>query len=45
MITEDQLEQLSIQWFQDTRWNDLHGAMIAPEDVAAEREQRGGLNE
>ena len=21
MITEDQLEQLAIQWFQDTGWN------------------------
>jgi type I restriction enzyme R subunit len=38
MITEDQLEQLSIQWFQDTGWNYLHGAVIAPEGVAAERE-------
>ena len=38
MITEDQLEQLSIQWFQDTGWNYVHGAVIAPEGVAAERE-------
>jgi type I restriction enzyme R subunit len=38
MITEDQLEQLAIQWFQDTGWNYVHGAMIAPECVAAERE-------
>jgi len=38
MITEDQLEQLAIQWFQDTGWNHVHGAVIAPESVAAERE-------
>ncbi len=31
MITEDQLEQLAIQWFQDTGWNYVHGAVIAPE--------------
>ena len=38
MITEDQLEQLAIQWFQDTGWCYVHGAVIAPEGVAAERE-------
>jgi hypothetical protein len=38
MITEDQLEHLAIQWFQDTGWNHVHGAVIAPEGVAAERE-------
>jgi hypothetical protein len=38
MITEDQLEQLAIQWFQDTGGNYVHGAVIAPEGVAAERE-------
>jgi type I restriction enzyme R subunit len=38
MITEDQLEQLAIQWFQDTGWNHVQGAVIAPEGVAAERE-------
>ncbi len=38
MITEDQLEHLAIQWFQDTGWNYVHGAVIAPEAVAAERE-------
>jgi len=38
MITEDQLEQLALQWFQDTGWNYVHGAVIAPEGVAAERE-------
>jgi hypothetical protein len=38
MITEDQLEQLAIQWFQDTGWNHVHGAVIAPECVAAGRE-------
>jgi type I restriction enzyme R subunit len=39
MITEDQLEQLAIQWFQDTGWNYVHGSVIAPEGVAAEREE------
>lgn len=39
MITEDQLEQLAIQWFQDTGWNCVHAAVIAPEGVAAEREE------
>ena len=43
MITEDQLEQLAIQWFQDTGWNYVHGAVIAPEGVAAEREERGNI--
>jgi type I restriction enzyme R subunit len=38
MITEDQLEQLAIQWFEETGWTHLHGAVIAPEGVAAERE-------
>jgi hypothetical protein len=31
MITEDPLEQLAIQWFQDTGWNYVHGAVNAPE--------------
>ena len=44
MITEDQLEHLAIQWFQDTGWNHVHGAVIAPEGVAAEREERGTSN-
>ena len=43
MITEDQLEQLAIQWFQDTGWNYVHGAVIAPEGVAAEREDFGAV--
>jgi hypothetical protein len=38
MITEGQLEQFAIQWFQDTCWKYVHGAVIAPEGVAAERE-------
>jgi type I restriction enzyme R subunit len=37
MITEDQLEQLAIQWFQDTGWTYANGADLAPEGVAAER--------
>lgn len=43
MITEDQVEQLAIQWFQDTGWNYVHGAEIAPEGVAAEREDRRNI--
>ncbi len=26
MIAEDRLEQLVIQWFQDTGWNNVHRA-------------------
>jgi len=37
MITEDQLEQLAIQWFQDPGWKHVHGVVIAPEGGAAER--------
>ena len=49
MITEDQLEQLAIQWFQDTGWNYVHGAVIAPEGRTlipafshGEKEEYGG---
>jgi hypothetical protein len=38
MITEDQHEQLAIQWFQETGWTYVPAAVIAPEGVAAERE-------
>ncbi len=38
MITEDQLELLAIQWFQETGWTHVPGAVITPEGVAAERE-------
>ena len=38
MITEDQLEQLAIQWFQDTGWNYANGADLAPEGATPERE-------
>lgn len=31
MIIEDQLEQHAIQWFEDTGWKHVHGAVIAPE--------------
>jgi type I restriction enzyme R subunit len=31
MITEDQLEQLAIQWFQDTGWTYANGADLVPE--------------
>jgi type I restriction enzyme, R subunit len=37
VITEDQLEQLAIQWFHDTGWSYAHGPDIAPEAAAAER--------
>ena len=37
MINEDQLEQLAIQWFQDTGWSYAHGPDIAPEGAAQER--------
>lgn len=38
MITEDQLEQLAIQWFQDTDWNYVHGVVVSKEGAGAERE-------
>ena len=38
MITEDQLEQLAIHWFQDTGWTYAHGASLAPQGAASERE-------
>ena len=37
MITEDQLEQLTIQWFQDTGWSYANGADLAPEGATPER--------
>ncbi|MCP3956476.1 MAG: type I restriction endonuclease subunit R [bacterium] len=37
MIDEDQLEQLAIQWFQDTGWSYSHGPDIAPEGPTPER--------
>ncbi|MEO8615766.1 MAG: type I restriction endonuclease [Luteolibacter sp.] len=38
MITEDQLEHLAIQWFQDTGWSYVNGTIISPEGEAPERE-------
>lgn len=38
MITEAQLEQLAIQWFQDTGWSYANGPVISPEGEAPERE-------
>ncbi len=38
MITEDQLEQLAIQWFQETGWSYVNGTVISPEGEAPERE-------
>ncbi len=37
MITEDQLEQLAIQCFQDTGWVYANGADLAPEGATPER--------
>ena len=37
MITEDQLEQLALQWFQDTGWSHANGADLAPEGATPER--------
>jgi len=37
MITEDQLEQLALQWFRDTGWNHANGADLAPEGATPER--------
>lgn len=37
MITEDQLEQLAITWFQETGWGYAHGPDIAPDGPMPER--------
>ncbi|HEY5894386.1 MAG TPA: type I restriction endonuclease [Chthoniobacterales bacterium] len=37
MITEDRLEQLAIQWFQDTGWSCANGADLASEGATSER--------
>ena len=37
MITEDHLEQLALQWFQDTSWIYANGADLAPEGATPER--------
>lgn len=37
MITEDQLEQDAIQWFQDTGWSFINGTDLAPEGATPER--------
>jgi len=37
VITEDQLEQQALRWFQDTGWSHANGADIAPEGAVAER--------
>lgn len=37
MITEDQFEQLAIQWFTDTGWAYASGADLAPEWAMPER--------
>jgi len=37
MITEDQLEQLAIQWFQDMGWSYVHGSAVSPEPEPSPR--------
>ncbi len=37
MITEDQLEQQTISWFQDTGYSYIHGSEIAPESTTPYR--------
>ncbi|MFZ3018348.1 MAG: type I restriction endonuclease subunit R [Gallionella sp.] len=37
MITEDQLEQLALTWFQDCGWEYCYGPDIAPDGSAPER--------
>nr|WP_267887963.1 hypothetical protein [Acidihalobacter yilgarnensis] len=34
MITEGELEQLALTWFQDTGWDYRHGPDIAPDGDA-----------
>lgn len=42
MITEDQLERLAVQWFQDTGWNYANGGDLALEraDFLADSRRR-----
>ena len=37
MITEDQLEQQALHWFQDIGWSYVNGADIAPEAPSSAR--------
>ncbi len=37
MITEAQLENLAIEWFEDAGWSYVHGAKIAPDSAQPER--------
>jgi len=36
-MTENDLEQLAIAWFQEAGWDYAHGPDLAPESDAAER--------
>jgi type I restriction enzyme R subunit len=36
-VTEDDLEQLALTWFQDSGWDYLHGPNIAPDSETPER--------
>ena len=36
-MTEDDLEQLALTWFQDSGWDYLHGPDIAPDSDTPER--------
>jgi type I restriction enzyme, R subunit len=37
MITEQQLEELCLQWFRDAGWRTAHGPDLAPDGAAPER--------
>lgn len=36
-MTEDQLEQLALTWFQDAGWEYRHGPDLAPDGETPER--------
>ena len=38
MITEDQLEQLSLDWFHETGWDYANGVDISPDGDDPERD-------
>ena len=42
MITEDQLEQLAIQWFQDTGGDNIEHRTLNIEHRSEDREGAGG---
>lgn len=45
MITEDQLEQLCLEWYQTIGYDYIRGSDIASGEVAAEQAEKGVVAE